>query len=116
MSDILRQQESPLLVFDLPSRPTSTEIQIVKVAERELQVNILETTIKRLQEEKDPALQLLKEYLNSEILAIQKEIADRLNTFSMERQKAEAAVSAQVADLEAQIHTLKQENSRDASR
>jgi hypothetical protein len=114
---------APLPVFELPRRPTSTEAQIrVKVAEREVRINALETTMKRLKatleadgREKDAALQPLIEYLYNQIFAIQKEIADRLNAFSAERQRAEAVVSAQVADLQAQIHNLRQENSRDAS-
>jgi len=113
----------PLPVFELPHIPASTEAQIrVKVAEREIQINGLEATMKHLKatveadgREKDAALQPLIEYLYSQILAIQKEIADRVNAFAAERQKAEAAVSTQVADLEAQIHTLKQENSRDTT-
>ena len=114
---------TPLPVFSFPRIPTSTEAQIrVKVAEREVQIYVLETTIKRLKgaleadsRERDAALQPLIEYLYSQILAIQKEIADRLNAFSAERQKAEAAVSARVAGLKAQLHILKEENLHDAS-
>ena len=92
--------------------PSSTEVQIrVKVAERDVQINALETTIKRLKgtleadgRENDAALQPLIEYLHNQILTIQKETANQLNAFSTERQTVEAAVSAQV---EAQIHILK---------
>ena len=113
----------PLSALSFPRIPTSPEAQIrVKVAERDVQINALETTIKDLEgtleadgREKDAALRPLLEYLYSQILAIQKEIADRLNAFSAERQKAEAVVSAEIADLEAQIHILKEENFRDAS-
>ena len=113
----------PLSALSFPRIPTSPEAQIrVNVAERDVQINALETTIKNLEgtleadgREKDAALRPLIEYLYSQILAIQKEIADRLNAFSAERQKAEAVVSAEIADLEAQIHILKEENLRDAS-
>jgi hypothetical protein len=113
----------PPLFAHVPLPVFSTEDLIrVQVAEREVQINALETTMKSVKatleadgREKDAALQPLIEYLYNQILAIQKEIADRLNAFSAERQRAEAAVSAQVADLEAQIHILREENSRDAS-
>ena len=113
----------PLSALSFPRIPTSPEAQIrVKVAERDVQINALETTIKNLEgtleadgREKDAALRPLIEYLYSQILAIQKEIADRLNAFSAERQKAEAVVSTEIADLEAQINILKEENFRDAS-
>ena len=55
------------------------------------------------------------DYLHSQILAIQKRMADRWNAFSAERQNAEAAVTAKVTDFEMQIHVLKQENSKAAS-
>ena len=93
-----------------------------KVTDREAKISTLEGFIKQLRDtfeadgrEKDAALQPLIEYLYGQILAIQKEIADRLNTFAAERKKAEAAVSAEVATIEAQIRMLKQENHRDAS-
>ena len=103
--------------------PTNAEVQIRgKVADREVQINAVENFIKHLRDtfeadgrEKDAALQPLIDYLYSQTISIQKEIADRLNAFSAERQKAEAAVSAEVANLEAQIHILKQENYHDAS-
>ena len=100
--------------------PSSTEVQIrIKVAERDVQINALETTIKRLKgtleadgRENDATLQPHIEYLHNQTLTIQKETANQLNAFSTERQTVEAAVSAQV---EAQIHILKQENFRDPS-
>jgi hypothetical protein len=42
-------------------------------------------------------------------------MADLWNEFSAERQEAEAAFTAKVADLEVQIHTLKEESSKAAS-
>ena len=109
--------------FESPHTLTNTEVQIRgKVADREVQINALEKIVKNLRDtfeadgrEKDAALRPLIEYLYSQILVIQKEIADRLCAFSAERQEAAAAVSAEIANLEAQIHTLKQENFHDAS-
>ncbi len=129
MSSSLGQQEPPLfphapnLSLGSPHMPTNAEVQIRgKVADREVQINAVENFIKHLRDtfeadgrEKDAALQPLIDYLYSQTISIQKEIADRLNAFSAERQKAEAAVSAEVANLEAQIHILKQENYHDAS-
>ncbi len=128
-SNTLGQQEPPLFAhtpnpsFESSDTPTNAEVQIRgKVADREVQINALEKIVKHLRDtfeadgrEKDAALRPLIEYLYSQILAIQKEIADRLYAFSAERQKAGAAVSAEIANLEAQIHTLKQENYHDAS-
>ena len=94
-----------------------------KVADPEFQINALEKIIEHLRDtfeadgqEKGAALQPLIEYLNRQTLAIRKEFADRLYAFSAERQKAKAAVSAEVASLEAQIYILKQENYHDAGR
>ena len=104
--------------YDMSHIPTNTEAQ--KVADREVQINAVEIFMRDTFEvdgrEKDAALQPLLEYLHIQTLAIQKEIVNRLNEFSAERQKAEAAVSAEVANLEAQIRILKQENSHDADR
>ena len=113
----------PLSTFSFPRMPSSTEAQIrVKVAERDVQINALETTIKRLKgtleadgREKEAAIQPLFEYLHNQILAIQKEIANQMNAFLAERQKAEAAVSAQVVELKSQVHILKEENICDAN-
>jgi uncharacterized small protein (DUF1192 family) len=113
----------PFPVFEVPNTLTRMEALIrVRVAEREARINALETSIKRMKatfeadgEKKDAALQPLIALLSNQIVGIQKEIADRLNAFAAERQKVQAAVSAQVADLETQIHILKQENSHDAS-
>ena len=55
------------------------------------------------------------DYLHSQILAIQKQMADRWNAFSAERQNAEVAVTTKVTDIEMQIHVLKQENYNAAS-
>lgn len=94
---------------------SNTEAQ--KLADRDVQVNAVENFMRDTSEvdgrEKDAALQPLLEYLYSQTLAVQKEFVDRLNEFSAERQKAEAAVSAEVANLEAQIRILKQENYHD---
>ena len=128
MSSSLGQQE-PVLDHDLnPSfgslhMPTDAEVQIrAKVADREVQIDAVAKFIKHLRDtyeadgrEKDAALQPLIEYLYIQTISIQKEIADRLNAFSAEREKAEAAVSAEVANLEAQIYLLKRENYHDAS-
>ena len=69
-----------------PHIPTNTEKVQAKVAERVLHIQALETRIS---------------YLGG--------------TFGVESQGTEAAVNAKVADLEAQIHSLKQENSYAAS-
>jgi len=68
--------------FHSPHTPTNREKVQAKVAERVLQIQALETRIS---------------YLGG--------------TLGVESQEAEAAVNAKVADLEAQIHSLKQENS-----
>ena len=116
MPSILRQQKPPPFAHIplLPMPPIR-----VKVAERDVQINTLETSIKDLRatleadsREKTAALE---QWLHSQILVIQKEIADCLNAFSAERQEAEAAVRAEVTDLEEKIHILKQANSRDVS-
>lgn len=49
--------------------------------------------------------------LNSRMLSIRRDIAGRLYASSAEHQEAEAAVKLTVPDLEAQIHTLKQQKS-----
>ena len=66
-------------------------------------------------QEKVAGLRPIMDYLHSQILAIQKQMADHWNAFSAERQKAEAAVTAKVTDIEMQIHVLNQENSKAAS-
>ena len=128
-SNTLGQQEPPIFAhtpnpsFESSHTPTNTEVQIRgKVADREVQINALENIVKHLRDtfeadgrEKDAALRPLIEYLYSQVLSIQKEITDRLYAFSAERQKAGAAVGAEIANLEAQINTLKQENHHDAS-
>lgn len=129
VSSSLGQQKPPLIdhalipSFGSPHTPADTEVQIrSKVVDREVQIHTVEKFIKHLMDtfeadgrEKDAALQPLIDYLYNQTISIQKEIADRLNAFSAERQKAEAAVSAEVASLEAQIHILKRENYHDAS-
>ena len=55
------------------------------------------------------------DYLHGRILAYQKQMADHWIEFSSKRQEAEAEVMANVADIEVQIHILKQENSKAAS-
>jgi len=129
-SNVLRQQKPPpfahvpLPVFKSPHIPTNTErVQTrAKIAAREVQIQALEMNISYLgstfgaeSQEKFARLQPTIDYLNNQILGIQKEIADILNAFSAERQEAEAAVNAQLAELEARAHILKQENFRDAS-
>ena len=116
-SSNLGQEEPPLFA----SAPNPSFIR-GKVADREVQIDALEKFINHLKEtfevqgrEKNAALQALIQYLNGQILAMQKEIADRVYAFTAERQKAGAAVSADLANLEEQISILKRENYRDAS-
>ena len=104
--------------YDTSHIPTNTEAQIRgRVTDREVQINAVEIFMKDTFEvdgrENDSALQPLIEHLYSQTLAIQKEFADRLNAFSAERQKAEAAVCVEVANLEARIRILEQENYHD---
>ncbi len=122
--DIFRQQKpSPFalvhpLSFQLPHIPTNTEMvqTRAKIAEREVQIQALEWYLGGAEsQEKFARLQPIMDRLNTRIIDIRKEIADRLDAFSAERQEAEAAVKGKVADLEAQIRTLKQENSYTAS-
>jgi len=77
------------------------------MAEREVQIKALEMKVRDLRatfevesQEEFAALQPIMEQLNGQIFAFQKELVDRLD----------ALKASQVADLEAQIHILKQEN------
>ena len=110
--------------FDLHHLPMDTEKNQTraKVAEREIQINVLEMKIGDLKatfeaesQEKLAVLQPIMGHLYSQILAIQGELVNRWNAFSAERQGARAAVTAMVTDLEVQIHSLEQENSNDVS-
>ena len=115
--DIFRQQRpSPFalvhpLSFQSSHIPTNTEMvqTRAKTTERDVQIQALECYLGGT--EKFARLQPIMDSLNTRIIGIRKEIADRLDAFSAERQEAEAAVRGKVADLEAQIYTLKQENS-----
>ena len=116
----LRQQEpSPFALVQLPSFRIPTNAEMIqtraRIAEREVQIQALECalggTFEAQSQDKCARLQPIMDGLNSRIIGIRKDIADRLDAFSAERQAAEAAVKGKVADLEAQIHTLKQENS-----
>jgi len=124
------QQKSP--PFALAHRPSFQSVRIptntekvqtrAKVAERQAQINGFEMIIRDLRanfeaesQEKLAPLQSIMDHFDSQILVIQKEMADHWNAFSAERQKAEAAVMAKVTDLEVQTHALKQENSYAAS-
>ena len=64
---------------------------------------------------KDAAPHPLMQYLYGETLAIHSEFAKLFYEFVAERQNAEAAVKAQVAELERKICVLKEENERDAN-
>ena len=123
-SSIFRQIYPPLFAPALspstgssPQKATSTEGGIQgELADR---ISALEERIKRLRDafeaegrERDAAL---SEYIHGQYLAMQKEIANRLTVFVAERQNAEAAVNAEVAKHEAQIHILRQQNDQDAS-
>ena len=121
--DIPRQQKPSHFAlvhppsFQLPYIPTKTEnIQTrSNMAEGEVQTQAVECyvggTFSAESQEKFARFQPIMDCLNTRIAGIRKEIAGRLDAFSAERREAEAAVKAKVADLEAQIHTLKQENS-----
>lgn len=97
--------------------PTNTEEISARArrTDRGVQINTLEMKIRDLnatfEAESQKKYAAVMDHLNSLILAIQKAMVDRLSAFSAEHQKAGAAVSAQVADLQAQI----QENPHDAS-
>jgi len=128
MPNILGQQKPP--PFALPHRPSFQSLRIpantekiqtrAKVAERQAQINVFEirdlrANVEAESPEKLAPLQSIMDHFDSQILVIQKEMADHWNAFSAERQKAEAAVIAKVTDLEAQIHALKQGGSYAAS-
>ena len=55
------------------------------------------------------------DYLHGQTLTIQRRVADHWTAFSAERQKADAAINERVADIEVEIHVLKQESSKAAS-
>ena len=126
-ADNLGEQERPLF-SQAPNSSfqshiaTNTEVRLLgKVADRTVEIGTLEKYIKLLRETSEAdgrkqaaALQPLIRFYN-QTLAIQNEIADRFNTLVAERQKAEAAVTAEVAKQEAQIQILKEENERDVT-
>ena len=64
---------------------------------------------------KDAAPHPLMQYLYGETLAIHSEFAELFYEFVAERQNAEAALKAQVAELERKICVLKEENEQDAN-
>ncbi len=66
-------------------------------------------------QEKVAGLRSTLDDLHSQILALQKQMADCWIAFLAKRQKGEAAVTAEVTDLEKRIHVLNQENSKVAS-
>ena len=85
-----------------------------KVAERQAQIDDLEMKTRDLRANFEVESQKLAT-IDSQILVIQKEMVDRFKALEAERQKAEAAAMATLADLEVQLHALKQETSYAAS-
>jgi hypothetical protein len=93
-----------------------------KVAERQAQVEFLEAKVREERavfeaesQEKVAHLRPIMDFFQSQILSIQRQMADEWNKFPAERQKVEAAVMGRVTDIEMQIHVLNQANSKAAS-
>ena len=120
--DRLLFPQGPNSSFGTSHIDTNTEVHLLsKVADRAVEIGTLEKSVKHLRDvfeadgrKQDAILQPLIQFYH-QTLAIQNEIAGRLNGFMAERRKAETAVNAQVADLEGKISTLKEENERDVA-
>ena len=90
-------------------------------AKREAQIEALKAKIGGFRadftaegQEKVAALCPITGSLHSEFFVIRKQLADHWNTFYAEHPEAEVGFTANVADIEVQIHTLKEESSKAA--
>ena len=105
-----------------PTRFTYLQTRKRTRREPKWQIDALEAKIADLRadfttesQEKVAALRPIMVSLHRKILVIQKQLADLWNAHSAERPEAEGVFAAKVADLEVQIHTLKEESSKAAS-